>query len=481
MKMRPGTQTGFLLCGKEWIDGEPLEVRSPWDNGLVGRVTAATRADARQAVHHAATSMRRTRALPRWKRREILEDIAAALLEQKDRFAKLIVAEAGKPIRLARAEVDRAVLTFKTAAEEAVRLGGETIPLDLTEGNENRWGLVQRFPVGPVLAVTPFNFPLNLVAHKVAPALAAGCPILLKPAPQTPFTALALGELILKAGWPDEALAILTLSNADTTWLAEKEDRIKLVSFTGSAKVGWELKAHSGRKRVLLELGGNAALILHGDWPNLDEAAVRTAHAAFGFAGQSCISIQRVFAERRIFQSFLWKLVEIADKLVSGDPADEATEVGPLIRLAEAERVESWIKEAVEGGAKLVAGGQRKGSMITPAILTATQPGMKIRDEEVFGPVVLVEPYEEFEDALAHVNHSRYGLQAGLLTRDAGRILTAFRELEVGALIIGDTPSWRLDPMPYGGVKDSGIGREGLRSAIQEMTEPRMLVLSGLA
>ncbi len=481
MKMRPGSQTGFLLCGKEWIDGEALEVRSPWDNGLVGRVTVATRADARQAVNHTVASLRRTRALPRWKRREILEDIAAALVDQKDRFAQLIVAEAGKPLRLARAEVDRAVLTFKTASEEAVRLGGESIPLDLTEGNENRWGLVQRFPVGPVLAITPFNFPLNLVAHKVAPALAAGCPIVLKPAPQTPFTALALGELILKAGWPEEALAILTLSNADTAWLAEKEDRIKLVSFTGSAKVGWEIKAHSGRKRVLLELGGNAALIVHGDWPDLDDAALRTAHAAFGFAGQSCISVQRVFVERRIFQSFLWKLVDIAAKLVPGNPADEATEVGPLVRLTEAERIESWIKEAVDGGAKLVAGGERKGSLIAPAVLTATQPGMKIRDEELFGPVALVEPYDDFEQALADVNHSRYGLQAGLLTRDAGRILTAYRELEVGTLIVGDTPSWRLDPMPYGGVKDSGLGREGIRSAIQEMTEPRMLVLSGLS
>ena len=481
MKMRPGTQTGFLLCGKEWIDGEALEVRSPWDNGVVGRVTIATRADARQAVNHAVASLRRTRALPRWKRREILEDIAAALLEQKDRFAQLIVAEAGKPLRLARSEVDRAVLTFKTAAEEAVRLGGESIPLDLTEGNENRWGVVQRFPVGPVLAITPFNFPLNLVAHKVAPALAAGCPLILKPAPQTPFTALALGEIILKAGWPEEALAVLTLSNADTAWLAEKEDRIKLVSFTGSANVGWDIKAHSGRKRVLLELGGNAALIIHGDWPDLDEAAIRTAHAAFGYAGQSCISVQRVFIERRIFQTFVWKLVDVAGKLVSGDPADEATEVGPLVRLSEAERVESWIKEAVDAGAKLVSGGERKGSLIEPAILTATQPGMKIRDEEVFGPVVLVEPYEDFEQALADVNHSKYGLQAGLLTRDAGRILTAYRELEVGALIVGDTPSWRLDPMPYGGVKDSGLGREGVRSAIEEMTEPRMLVLSGLS
>ncbi len=250
MKMRPGTQTGFLLCGKEWTEGEALEVRSPWDQGLVGRVTVATRADARQAVNHAVASLRRTRALPRWKRREILEDVAAALIEQKERFAQLIVAEAGKPVRLARTEVDRAVLTFKTAAEEAARLGGESIPLDLTEGNEGRWGLVQRFPVGPVLAITPFNFPLNLVAHKLAPAMAAGCPVILKPAPQTPFTALALGEVILKAGWPAEALAVLPLSNADTAWLAEKEDRIKLVSFTGSAKVGWELEARSGRKRA---------------------------------------------------------------------------------------------------------------------------------------------------------------------------------------------------------------------------------------
>ncbi|MGD0481207.1 MAG: aldehyde dehydrogenase family protein [Terracidiphilus sp.] len=480
MKMRPGSQTGFLLCGKEWTDGEAMEVRSPWDQGVVGRVTKATRADARQAVHHAVASLRRTRALPRWKRREILEDVAAALIEQKERFAQLIVAEAGKPVRLARIEVDRAVLTFKTAAEEAARQGGESIPLDLTEGNEGRWGLVQRFPIGPVLAITPFNFPLNLVAHKAAPALAAGCPLILKPAPEATFTALALGEVILKAGWPEEALAVLPLDNADTAWLAEKEDRIKLVSFTGSAKVGWELKAHSGRKRVLLELGGNATLIVHSDWKELDDAAVRTAHSAFNYAGQSCISTQRVLVERSIFQTFLWKVVEVAAKLEIGDPSNEATEVGPLIRASEAERVEAWVKEAVAGGAKLVTGGERKGSMITPAILTATAPGMKLHDEEIFGPVLAIEPYDDFEDALARVNHSKYGLQAGLLTRDSRRILTAYRELEVGALIIGDTPSWRLDPMPFGGVKDSGLGREGVRCAIEEMTEPRMLVMSGI-
>jgi acyl-CoA reductase-like NAD-dependent aldehyde dehydrogenase len=480
MKMRPGTQTGFLMCGKEWTDGEPLEVRSPWDQGLVGRATVATRADARQAVNHAVASLRRTRALPRWKRREILEDVAGALIEQKERFAQLIVAEAGKPVRLARTEVDRAVLTFKTAAEEAARLGGESIPLDLTEGNEGRWGLMQRFPVGPVLAITPFNFPLNLVAHKAAPAMAAGCPLIIKPSPQTPFTALALGEVILKAGWPEEALAVMPLDNNDVHWLAEKEERIKLLSFTGSAKVGWDLKAHSGRKRVLLELGGNAALVVHDDWPDLDSAAERTAHAAFAYAGQSCISVQRVFVARRVFQTFVWKVVEAAGKMVAGNPADEATEVGPMIRPSDAERVEAWIKEALESGAKLVTGGEREGSVVMPTILSGTKPGMKVRDEEVFGPVMLIEAYDDFEDALAEVNHSRFGLQAGLLTRDAGRILTAFREIEVGALIVGDTPAWRLDPMPYGGVKESGIGREGIRSAIDEMTEPRMLVMTGI-
>jgi acyl-CoA reductase-like NAD-dependent aldehyde dehydrogenase len=232
---------------------------------------------------------------------------------------------------------------------------------------------------------------------------------------------------------------------------------------------------------VLLELGGNAALIVHNDWHDIEDAASRTAHAAFGFAGQSCISVQRVFVQRNVFQTFLWKVVEFTANLVSGDPSEEATEVGPLIRVSDAERVEAWVKEAVEGGAKLIAGGERHGSVITPVILTGTKPGMKVRDEEVFGPVVAIEPYDDFEEALADVNHSRFGLQAGLLTRDAGRILTAYRELEVGALIVGDTPAWRLDPMPYGGVKDSGLGREGIRSAIEEMTEPRMLVMTGLS
>ena len=457
-----------------------MEVRSPWDEAVLARVAVATRKDAREAVTHAVASLRRTRALPRWKRREILESVAAQLAEQRERFAQLILAEAGKPIRAARAEVARAITVFRTAAEEAVRLGGETIPLDLTEGNEGRWGLVQRFPVGPVLGITPFNFPLNLVAHKLAPAMAAGCPMILKPAPQTPLTALALGELVLKAGWPEEAIAVLTLSNADTAWLVEREERIRMVSFTGSAEVGWALKARSGRKRVTLELGGNAALILHSDWRELDEAAERVVAGAFAYSGQSCISVQRVYVERSIYQSFAWKVAALGQKLVVGDPAQEATDVGPLIRRAETERVAQWLAEAEAGGAVLLEGGAREGNLLRPAVLSKTRRGMKVVDEEVFGPVVVIEPYDDFEDALAEVNHSRYGLQAGLMTRDSGRILTAYRELEVGAVIVGDVPNWRMDAMPYGGVKDSGMGREGVRWAMEEMTEPRMLAMNGM-
>jgi acyl-CoA reductase-like NAD-dependent aldehyde dehydrogenase len=285
---------------------------------------------------------------------------------------------------------------------------------------------------------------------------------------------------VLKSGWPEEALAVLPLKNEDTAWLAEREDRLKLVSFTGSAAVGWHLKANSGRKRVALELGGNAAVILHSDWRDLDTVASRVAHGAFGYAGQSCISVQRVYVERPVFQTFVWKLVDRAQKMVRGNPSDEETDVGPVIRTADAERIEAWVKEAVAGGVKLVEGGGREGSVLEPTILTGTKPGMRVLDEEIFGPVVVVEPYDDFEDALAMVNHSRYGLQAGLYTRDAGRIMTAYRELEVGALIVGDTPTWRMDTMPYGGIKDSGQGREGVRWAIEEMTEPRMLVMASI-
>lgn len=480
MKMRPGAQTGFLMCGKEWTDGEQVEVRSPWENGLVGRVTQPTRNDARQAVTHAVASMRRMRALPRWKRAEILKAVATQLREQATRFEQLIVAEAGKPVRQARAEVERSAQLFELAAEESMRFGDVALPLDLSEGNEGRTALIRRFPVGPVLAITPYSSPLGLVAHKLAPAIAVGCPVILKPSLQAPFTALALGEIILKAGLPDEALAVLPLSNTDTNWLAEKDERIKIVSFTGSSRVGWELKAKSGHKRVLLQHGGNAALIVHSDWQSLDASASRAAQAAFSHAGQSCVSLQRAYVHRPIFQSFLWKVVERASKMTPGDPSLESTETGPLVSVAQAEKLEQWVKEALDAGAKLVQGGERKGNLYHPTILTGTQTGMKVLEEEVFGPLLIIEPYDDYEEALAEVNHSRYGLQAGLLTRDLGRIQTAYRELEVGALIVGDTPGWRTETMPFGGVKESGIGREGIPAAMMELTEPRLLTLPGM-
>src|ERR1700677_1294463 len=339
---------GFLLNGRWITSGEDISIRSPYDGAVVGATFRASSADLETAIVSSVRAFEITRKMPPFERQRILNAVSAKLSERREEIARCIALEAGKPVRTARAEVDRAIFTFAVAAAESTRVGGEWLPLDLHATAAGRSGIVRRFPVGPIAAITPFNFPLNLVAHKLAPAIAAGCTVVLKPAPQTPFTALRLGEVILKAGWPDEALAVLPLSNADTAHLAEKEDRIKLVTFTGSAKVGWELKAHSGRKRVLLELGGNAALIIHGDWHDLDEAALRTAHAAFGYAGQSCISVQRVFVERKIFQTFLWKLVDITAKLVSGNPADEATEVGPLIRADQADRIEAWIKEAVE-------------------------------------------------------------------------------------------------------------------------------------
>jgi len=477
--MIPRGQAGFLVSGKEWKDGAALEVRSPWDQKLVGTVTVATRNDARHAVDGLVASFRKTRVLPSYARQQILLNMVTQVAAQADAFVRVLVAEAGKPVVAARIEVERTLSVLRTAAEESMRLGGEVLPLDLTPGNNGRWGMLRRFPVGPVLAVTPFNYPLLLVAHKLAPAIACGCPVLIKPSPQTPYAAIALAKIAIAAGWPEEAIAVMPLANEDTAWLAEKEERIKLLSFTGSASVGWQLKARSGRKRVVLELGGNSAMIVHSDWRDLDLAAAKAAAGAFGYAGQSCISVQRIFVERDIYQTFLWKVVERAEKLMLGDPALENTEVGPLVRPSEAERVEKWIQEAVSEGAKLVTGGTRVGSLVAPTVLTGTKASMKIREEEVFGPVVSIEPYEEFEQALSEVNHSRFGLQAGLFTRNIDRILEAYEQLEVGAVLVGESPSWRMDPMPYGGTRESGMGREGVRWAMQEMTEPRLLAVAG--
>lgn len=475
-------ERGFFVAGVETQSERRMAVWAPWDQRELGSVALADEEQAWAAGRAAAEASAELAAMASYRRSEMLHAVARAIAAEREAFVGGIVAEAGKPRRAADAEVDRAVLTFRTSAEEALRREGEVRPLDWVAGSEGRWSMVRRFPRGPVLAITPFNFPLNLVAHKLAPAIAAGCPVVLKPAPQTPFTAIRLAELIYQAGeaagWPAGALSVLHMENELTQKMVAENEDIRQVSFTGSARVGWGLKQAAGRKRVLLELGGNAALIVAGDWPDIAGAAKKAVRAATGYAGQSCISVQRVYVERTIFHGFIAAAVGEAEALKRGDPGDAQTDVGPLIRLSEAERVREWVVEAETGGAKLLAGGEREGAVVAPAILTGTKAGMKVLDEEVFGPVMVIEWYEDFDAALAEVNRSRYGLQAGLFTRDAGRIFKAYERLEVGGLVVGDTPTWRMDPMPYGGVKDSGMGREGVKYAMEEMTEPRLLVMA---
>jgi glyceraldehyde-3-phosphate dehydrogenase (NADP+) len=398
------------------------------------------------------------------------------LHERREEFARLMTGEAGKPISDARREVTRAVQTFTVAAEEAKRIGGEVVPLDWTPGTDSHFGILRRFPIGPILGITPFNFPLNLVAHKVAPALAAGNPILIKPAPQAPMTALLLGEVALDAGIPPGGLNVLPCENQVAERLVT-DPRFKLLSFTGSAAVGWRLKEKCGKKKVVLELGGNAGVIIESD-ADLDFAAQRCATGAFGYAGQTCISVQRILVHQSIADLFTTKLLLQVARLKSGDPGDEGTVVGPLIDQKAANRVGAWIEEAVSQGARVLLGGKRMGSVFEATVLSNVTPAMKVSCEEVFGPVVSVTPYRRFEEAIEALNESNYGLQAGVFTRDINKVFQAFRHLEVGAVLANEIPTFRADHMPYGGVKDSGIGREGLQAAIEEMTEPRFLVLN---
>lgn len=466
---------GFLLDGKWISDRKPVEVRSPYDQSVIASVAQATRADAEAAIAAAVRAFEVTRKLPAYERQRVLRKSAELIRAQREDLARTLALEAGKPIKTARAEIDRAAFTFDVAAEEAVRIPGEYLPLDVMESARGRWGMVRRFPLGPIAGITPFNFPFNLVGHKVAPAIAAGCTVVLKPAPQTPLSALNLARLVTQAGWPAGALNVLPLANEDAGILVE-DGRLKMLSFTGSAAVGWALKAKAGKKRVVLELGGNAGVVVHGD-ADLDYAAERCAVGGFSYAGQSCISVQRIFVHATVVERFLAALVPKAKALKLGDPLDEATGVGPLIRPSDADRVEQWLTEAVAGGAKVLCGGKRQGSLFEPTVLTQTNAAMKVNCQEVFAPVVTVEPYADFNDALRRVNDSPYGLQAGLFTRDAALIFKAYEELQVGGVMVGEVPTFRIDSMPYGGVKDSGMGREGLRYAIEEMTEPKLLVM----
>jgi acyl-CoA reductase-like NAD-dependent aldehyde dehydrogenase len=398
------------------------------------------------------------------------------MTERKEEFARTLAQEAGKPIRAARTEIERSIFTFTVAAEESTRIHGEYLPLDWQEFTAGRWGIVRRFPIGPIAGITPFNFPLNLVAHKVAPAIAAGCPIVLKPAPQTPLCSLLLAECVQQAGWPDGGLSVLPLSNEDAGLLVTDE-RIKLISFTGSVPVGWDIKRRAGKKKVVLELGGNAAVLVHSD-ADVAYAAERCVVGGFAYAGQTCISVQRILVEQSVYGKFTDLLIEAVKQLKTGDPMDESTDVGPLIRESDAIRTTAWIDEAVRSGARLLCGGRRTHNVVEPTILTGTKPDMKVNCQEIFGPVVTVEPYQNFDQALRQVNNSVYGMQAGIFTRDAKLLFQAYEELEVGSVIAGDVPSFRIDHMPYGGVKDSGLGREGLRYAIEEMTEPKLLVMN---
>ena len=467
---------GFLLDGKWRNEGERIEVLSPGTRQRVGVTYRATSADAEEAIRAATRAFEITRRMGGYERQRVLRAISSRIEKHSDELARMVALEAGKPIKTARTEVDRAVFTFSVAAEEAVRVGGEYLPLDWQASTAGRWGIVRRFPLGPIAAITPFNFPINLVAHKVAPAIAAGCTIVLKPAPQTPLTALRLGQIIEQAGWPAGALNVLPLSNDDAGILVS-DDRLKLLSFTGSTAVGWALKQKAGKKRVVLELGGNAGVVICAD-ANLEYAADRCVIGGYGYAGQSCISVQRILVEESAHDKFLSALVSRVQKLKVGNALDESTDVGPLISEEAARRVMQWIEEALRDGAKIVCGGHRNGSMVTPTVLTNTKPDMRVNCMEIFGPVVTVEKFSDYEESLNTLNRSEFGLQAGVFTRDFKRITRAFETLEVGGLMIGEVPTFRIDHMPYGGAKDSGFGREGLRYAIEEMTEPRLLAVN---
>src|SRR5579864_1152069 len=398
MTIAPVATHGFFVDGRWQEDGDPVEIRAPYDNTLIARVIQGRREHAEAAIAAAVKAFGTTRRLPAFERQRVLRRISASMAERKEEFARTLALEAGKPIKAARTEVERAIFTFNVAAEESTRIYGEYLPLDWQEFTAGRWGILRRFPLGPIAGITPFNFPLNLVAHKVAPPIAAGCPLVLKPAPQTPLTALLLAEAVQQAGWPDGGLNVLPLSNDDAGLLVTDE-RLKLISFTGSATVGWDIKRRAGKKKVALELGGNAGVIVHSD-ADLTYAAERCVTGGFAYAGQSCISVQRILVERSVLEKFRDLFVAGVKKLKTGDPLEESTDVGPLIRESDAIRASDWIQEAVRGGARLLCGGQRKGSVLEPTVLTGTRSEMKVNCQEIFAPVVTIEAYDDSYSAL---------------------------------------------------------------------------------
>ena len=474
MKPLPGPA---FLVGNEWRESPVRQsVTNPFTEQAIAEVCQAQEADIEQAIQLSVSSFPSLAQLPAHQRAKALHCIADGLTTRQQEFAKVMSLESGKPINDALREVHRAIQTFTLASEETKRMLGETIPMDISPGMEHHLGILRRVPIGPVLGITPFNFPLNLVAHKLAPCLAVGNPFLLKPAPQTPLTALLLGEMISHLDLPSGTVSVLPCENA----LAEsmvRDPRIQALSFTGSAAVGWTLKNKAGKKRVALELGGNAAVIIEPD-ANLQLAAQRCVTGGLSYSGQTCISVQRVYIHHEVYDQFLRHLLEQVRAIPIGDPLNESTVVGPLIDKKAATRVETWIQEAIAQGADCLVGGTRKDNFIAPTVLANIRPTMKVSCEEVFGPVINVSRYQNYEEALREVNDSPYGLQAGVFTQNVNRIFEAYRQLEVGTVLANEIPTFRADHMPYGGVKDSGLGREGVRYAMHEFTEPKLLVLN---
>ena len=464
-----------LLVGGEWVEtGDWIDVRSPYDGAAVGRVPSAGADVTRRAVDAAERAMREP--LPAHERAAILDRVAAALGERHDEVARTISSEAGKPMKAARVEAKRAVSTYTMAAVEARKLAGDVVPMDASPAGEGKLALTLRLPLGIVAAISPFNFPLNLVAHKIAPALAAGCAVVLKPASQTPLSALLLAELESDAGLPAGWLNVVCGPASEIGDVFVEDERVRMISFTGSAGVGWKLRERAPRKRVSLELGNTTPVIVAAD-ADLDDAAERLAATAFSFAGQSCISVQRIYVERSAHDGFLERFLPRVEALALGDPADEDTDVGPLISTADRDRILSWIEEARQGGAEILAGGDLDGELLRPTVIGNPAPDAKVVNEEVFGPVCTVAPYDSLDDAIALANGTRYGLQAGVFTRDVKNALHAARTLDFGGVTVNEAPTFRADQMPYGGVKDSGNTREGPAYAVREMTEERVVVL----
>ena len=467
----------IYLAGK-WVDSpDRLEVDNPADPSTpAGATYTATEAQYEEAVTAAVAAFRETRVLPIYERSRALREISAGIKDRREELGRILSLEAGKPIRDALTEVDRSVFTFRLAAEEAERMVGEVIPLDLVAASRGRFGVTRRFPIGPVAGISPFNFPLNLAAHKIAPAIAAGCSIVLKPATKDPLTILTVAEIIDAAGLPAGSVSVLPMTRELGDRMVS-DPRFKLLTFTGSPTVGWRMKERAGKKKVVLELGGNAAVIIDKT-ADVAWAVKRILVGGFSYAGQSCISVQRIFVHETVADAFREQLVEGVKRLKVGDPLDPTTDLGPLVDAPNAVRTQRWVDEAVAAGGEVLVGGKANGAFFEPTVLANVPATAQVCSNEAFAPLVVLFTFSDFDEAIAEVNDSAFGLQTGVFTNDLSHAWQAFNELEVGGVVMNDISSYRVDHMPYGGIKDSGLGREGLRWSIEDMTELKLMVVA---